>query len=129
MVVTAVAAWVVWHSTVRDTLVDDAYIYLSYARTLANGGGWAVISGLESNTATSTLFVLALAGVTAIVRDAVVAGGVLLISTFVLMAWGVHRLGRVMRVSAVFGWVAVAAVLVNPLIVSSSGLETQFALI
>lgn len=124
---TGVLATVVWQ-VARDTLVDDAYIYLSYARTLAETGEWGMIPGLPSNTATSALFVLLLGGLTVLVRDALVAEGVLFVGVFVLSAWGLWLLGRSLGVDRVFAWIGLGLLLLNPLIMSSTGLETQVGL-
>lgn len=123
---TVVASLLVWQ-VVRHTLVDDAFIYLSYARTLADDGTWGMIPGLESNTATSALFALTMAALTWLVGDALVAAGVLFVASFTLLGWGLHRLGRAMAVAPAFAWLATGLVLVNPLLLSSSGLEVHLA--
>src|SRR5262245_66323254 len=48
-------------SLFRDSLIDDAFITLSYARSLVTSGTWGFYPGHVSNTATSPLNVMLLA--------------------------------------------------------------------
>ncbi|MGI8612479.1 MAG: hypothetical protein ACR2KL_00795, partial [Nocardioidaceae bacterium] len=75
------AAAIFW--VIHTALVDDAYITLSYARTLAFHGQWGMMPGYQANTATSPLNVLLLGGATLVVRDAVVAAGVVYVGASV----------------------------------------------
>ena len=109
-------------------LIDDAYITIGYARTLAENGQWAMQPGPVSNTATSPLNVLLLAGLTVLTGGPVLAVGVLLVA--VLGVTGA-ALGSI---ADRFGWspwsapVAVGLLVVNPLLVSVIGMETHLAL-
>lgn len=62
-------------------LIDDAYITLDYARTLARHGQWALEPGHQANTATSPLNVLVLAGLIVLSGAPVWSVGVLLVAT------------------------------------------------
>jgi hypothetical protein len=117
------AAWFVMH----HALVDDAFITLSYARTLALHGQWGVVAGIPANTATSPLQVLLLAGITVVVRDAVVAAGLLTALALAAVGWSVHRLGRAVDAPAA-SYLTVAVLGTSPLLVSTIGLETYVAL-
>ncbi len=108
---------------VRTHLIDDTYITLSYARNLAFDGHWGLTLEQTSNTATSPLNVLLLAAITLVVRDAVVAAGVLFVLCQVGLALGLRRWGRERGLGPAFAPLAVVTLLVNPLLVSSVGLE------
>jgi hypothetical protein len=118
----AVASAVVF-ALVRPYLVDDAYITLSYAENLAFHGHWGLIQEGTANTATSPLNVLALAALTVVVRDAVIAAGVLFVLCQVSIAFALRRLGTHAGLPSWFAPIAVGLLLVNPLLVSSMGLE------
>ncbi|WP_132421805.1 hypothetical protein [Pseudonocardia endophytica] len=116
-------------AVVGRAMVDDAYITLTYARTLGIYGEWGVYPGVPSNTATSPLNVLLLGGVTAVVRDAVTATGVLLAICYGLVAAWLTKIGVRIGMPA---WRAPAAGLAllatSPLMLSTVGLESTLAL-
>jgi hypothetical protein len=109
-------------------LIDDSYITLDYARTLAQHGQWALEPGHQANTATSPLNVLLLAALIVITGSPVVSVGILLIIT--LAATGATlsvicvRLGRSPWLAAM----AVCLLVVNPLLISTIGLETYLGI-
>ena len=111
---------------VHRALVDDAYITLAYARNLALHGTWGLLSDVESNTATSPLWVLLLAAVTAVVRRPVVALGVLHVLIAVGLTLSLTSAARRTGLPAWVGPAAAVAVGVNPLLLSSVGLESGF---
>jgi hypothetical protein len=108
----------------RDALVDDAFITLSYARNLGLHGEWALIRGHEANTATSPLNVLLLGALVAIVREPMLALGILHVTTCVLLALGLRGLGQSLGLGDRVAWIATPLLLLNPLLASSLGLET-----
>jgi hypothetical protein len=107
----------------KDSLIDDAFIQLQYAQTLATSGTWGFFGDRLTNTATSPLNVVlsALAGLIApSMVDAVVwltALEMLAILIFLLLA------GRTLFDSYAFGAIAFVACVANPLVVSTIGLE------
>jgi hypothetical protein len=112
---------------VRHALIDDAYITVDYARSLAFHGQWALEPGHIANTATSPLNVLLLAALTLVTRDPLLAVGVLLVASLATLGFAlsttVARLGW-------SRWVAGAALVLvaaNPLLISTVGLETYLA--
>jgi hypothetical protein len=110
----------------RTALVDDAYITLSYARNVALHGTWGLLSDVPSNAATSPVWVLLLAATTVVVRDTVVALGVLHV---LMLVAAVFSLRAAARRTGLPSWVAPVGVLlvaVNPLVMSTMGLETEF---
>jgi len=117
------ATFIFW--LVHRALIDDAYITLTYARTLAEHGQWGMLPGHEANSATSPLNVLLLGGLTVIVGDPVVALGVLYVLTCVALAIALRGLGQALGLGyrvAVFGTPILVA---SPLLASTIGLETM----
>lgn len=123
----AVLGAAVWLLT-RASMVDDAYITLTYVRTLGLHGEWGMVEGLSSNTATSPLNVLLLGGITAVVRDAIVAVGVGLVIMFAAAGWWLHVIGRELGArpgrAPAFGLGLLAT---SPLLLSTVGLESYLA--
>jgi hypothetical protein len=110
----------------RTALVDDAYITLAYARNLALHGTWGLLSDVQSNTATSPLWVLLLGAVTFVVRRPVLALGILHVAVAIGLTLSLTASARRTRLPAWVGPVAAVAVGVNPLLLSSVGLESAF---
>lgn len=108
---------------VRPHLIDDAYVTLSYARNLALHGHWGLIEQGTANTATSPLNVLALAALTLVLRDAVLAAGVLFVACQVLLLLALRRLGNRVGLPPWFAPTALLLLTLNPLLISSVGLE------
>jgi hypothetical protein len=119
----AAAASALVFALVSSHLIDDTYITLSYAKNLAFHAHWGLIEQGTANTATSPLNVLALAAVTFFVRDAVLAAGIVFVAAQVLLVLGLRRLGECTGLPAAFAPVTFALLLVNPLLLSSVGLE------
>lgn len=109
-------------------LIDDAYITLDYARSLAQHGQWALAPGHPANTATSPLNVLLLAGLIVLSGAPVVSVGILLIASLVATGAALSaicaRLGRSQWLAAI----AVSLLVVNPLLISTIGLETYLGI-
>ena len=120
------AVVLVW--LVRQALIDDAYITLAYARNLATNGHWGLILAEPANAATSPLNVLLLGGATAVLRlgggtDPVWAFGAVFVGSAVALAWGWSRIAAVLRFHPVVPLLGVTIVLLNPFLLSASGLE------
>jgi hypothetical protein len=108
-------------------LTDDAYITLSYARNLAFHAHWGLTEFRTSNTATSPLNVWLLAALIVVVRAPVEACGLLLMVVgAALGAWSV-AIARTVGASWVFPAATIGALLVNPFLVSTIGLESYGA--
>jgi len=108
---------------VSRALVDDAYITMAYARNLAFHLHWGLIADETANSATSPLNVIALGAITAVVRDGVVAVGVLFVGSAVLAARWLAELAVATELGRALPVVAVGSLLVNPLLLSTVGLE------
>jgi hypothetical protein len=113
---------VLW--AVHDAIIDDGYISLDYARTLAFHGQWGAVAGIPANSATSPLNVMALAAVTVVVRSPMAALWILALANAGALGAGLLRLGRAWRVGDRLAWVAAPLLILNPVIASSTGLET-----
>jgi hypothetical protein len=109
---------------VHRALIDDAYITLSYARNLGFHFHWGLIEKESANTATSPLFVMLLGGTTAIVRNAMLALGIVFVTTYVVLAWWMLRTIVTLRLPVACAVLAVALLLFNPLLLSVVGMET-----
>jgi hypothetical protein len=118
----AVAATAVFLLASR-ALIDDAYITMAYARNLAFHLHWGMIADETANSATSPLNVIVLGAITAVVRDAVVAVGVLFVVAAVLAARWLAELAADTGLPRLLPVVAVGSLLVNPLLLSTVGLE------
>lgn len=109
-------------------LIDDAYITLDYARTLAQHGQWALEPGHQSNTATSPLNVLLLAGLIVLSGAPVVSVGILLIASLAVTGAALSLCAARLGYSQWLAAVAVSLLVVNPLLISTIGLETYLGL-
>lgn len=122
----------------KDSLTDDSYITLDYARNLAVHGEWALVPGHPANTATSPLHVALLAFVTLLTRVSgaahpVIALGIVTIGVSAVLGWAWSRLCRdgspdggalaPDRLPAAAAAIGVALVLLNPLLLSALGME------
>lgn len=108
---------------VSPHLIDDSYITFAYARNLAFHGHWGLIASETSNTATSPLNVLVLAAFTVILRNAVLAAGAVFVASQVVLALALRRVGARAGLPRWFAPVTMALLTVNPLLLSSVGLE------
>jgi hypothetical protein len=82
------------------------------------------VPGYESNTATSSLNVLLLGSLIAVVREPLVALGILYVTTCVLTALGLRALGRELGLGLRLAVIGVPLLVASPLLASSLGLET-----
>ncbi|WP_037345135.1 hypothetical protein [Sciscionella sediminilitoris] len=109
----------------EPTLIDDTYITLSYARNIAFHGHWGLIQDSVANSATSPLNVLLLAALTFVFRNAVVAAGALFVITQVTLALALRAAGRHAGLPERFAPLAILLLTVNPLMLSSLGMEVS----
>lgn len=104
--------------------IDDAYITLSHARTLADHGQWGLLPGYQANTATSPLHVLLLGGVAVLAGDPVRALGFVYVANAVALALGLRGLGRALGLGLRPALIGLPLLVLNPLLASTIGLET-----
>ncbi|HEX9338241.1 MAG TPA: hypothetical protein VF892_20250, partial [Pseudonocardiaceae bacterium] len=107
----------------RTTLIDDAYITLDYARNIAFHLHWGLTPHATANTATSPLNVLVLGLVTAITRRPVLALGVVYVLSTVALEFGLRRTARAVGLPGWVGLLTVLLLAVNPVLLSSIGME------
>src|SRR4051812_31457877 len=112
---------------VHRGLIDDAYITLSYARTLAQDLRWGLTEFRPANTATSPLNVLLLAAGTFLVRDGVWGLGLVYVLLNALQAWGLNRLADRLQLARWTGLLAWLLILLSPLMLSIVGMEMTLA--
>ena len=123
----AAVSGLVWWA-VHPALIDDAFIYLDYARSLAFHGTWGLLPGHVANTATSPLYVVVLAALTTVVRDPLAAMGVLVVVNGPALLAGLTRLGRATGLDGAFSWLAWTLTMLSPLVLSSTGMEVVVGL-
>lgn len=112
---------------VHDSLIDDAYITLDYARNLAFHFHWGLVPDLTSNTATSPLNVIVIAAASAVLRHPVLALGVVFVIANVVTALALVRAARVSGLPGFSGLAGYALLLFNPLLLSTVGMELTLA--
>jgi hypothetical protein len=112
---------------VRGSLIDDAYITLSYARNLAEHAHWGLTAGRTANSATSPLNVLLLGAAAFVVRDAVAGLGLVFVLLTAAQAWGLSRLADAARLGPATVALGVGLVLLSPLMLSVVGMEMTLA--
>jgi hypothetical protein len=122
----ALAVGLFW--LVHRALIDDAYITLGYARNLATDLHWGMISTETANAATSPLNVLLLGGVTALFRlggevRPIWGLGAVSVGAAVALAWWWTRVAEALRLPLPVPALGVALVLLNPFVLSATGLE------
>jgi len=106
-------------------ILDDGYIALSYARTLALHGSWGLTEFRTANTATSPLNVWLLALGTLVTRRPVVALGLVLVaSTAVAAGWLSIIAARVDVGRWLLPGLGIGLLVVNPLFASTVGMES-----
>ena len=112
----------------HQALIDDAYITLSYARNLATHLHWGLIPTEPANSATSPLNVLLLAAATVLLRLTgavypIWGLGLVFVGSTVALAWWWSRVAIALRLSPMVPALGVTLVLLNPFVLSATGLE------
>jgi hypothetical protein len=112
---------------VRDSLIDDAYITLSYARNLAEHLHWGLTPYRTANSATSPLNVLLLGAAAFVVRDPVWGLGLTSVLLTAAMGGGLSRLARRLQLTGVTTALGLALLVLSPLMLSVVGMEMTLA--
>jgi hypothetical protein len=118
----AVLVWYFHFSVGR--YIDDAFITLSYATTLAKFGVWGMARDLTSNAATSPLNVMLLALTIKIFRDPLVAVWMFNVFLSVAMYSSLRYFSLKIFGGETFAVIATALLVSNPLLNSTQGLES-----
>jgi Glycosyltransferase family 87 len=119
------AALLVWYLRLFDhALTDDAFITLTYVKTLTGAGTWGFFPGHPANTATSPLNVILLSLISRIEGSATGSPVWLAAGCLLMLAVALDRTSSRLFGHRWFGWVATAAFIFNPWLVSTLGLES-----
>ena len=113
---------------VKDSLTDDAYITLAYAKNLALHLHWGLIPQEVSNSATSPLNVFLLGAVSAATRigggvHPILALGIVSVGLAMVLARAWTRVARTLRLPFAAPALGVSLILLNPFLLSAVGLE------
>ena len=111
----------------EDALVDDVFINLQYARTLLESGSWGWFPGQVGNAATSPANIVILAVFGFLTGGDFVAAVIWSTWTACLLLLPLAvQLSRQATGRSVAGFVAWLALVANPLLTSSAGLESHW---
>lgn len=110
---------------VHRSLIDDAYITLDYARTLAWHGEWGMIPGHPNNTATTPLYVALLAAVTRVTGSPVVAVGVVFVACSAVLVHALRATARHLGLPPWSGLLGTLLLVLNPLLLSALGMSVD----
>lgn len=121
----AIAAAPIWlyFQLFRETLIDDTFITLQYARTLRDHGTWGFYPWEVTNTATSPLNVLLTAAISLGVRDLVQAALALATLEALALLAVLLLLSKHITHGYAFGAFSFLAIMGNPLLLSTIDLE------
>lgn len=108
----------------RNALIDDAFITLRFVKTLLSSGTWGFFPGTVANSATSPLNILLLAGVSLFVGPTLHAAVWLYLIALLGTAILLVQLSLRLTGSQLHGWLATFALVFNPLLISTMGLES-----
>ncbi len=103
---------------------DDSYISLAYARTLMESGTWGMFPGHTANSATSPLNVILLGLVGKLVGSYTVGAAVLDAAALTLILYLGFGIGERLFHDRSFGVLACVGLALNPLLLSTIGLES-----
>lgn len=107
----------------RNALVDDAFIYLSYVKTFLKSGTWGFFPGYITNTATSPLNVILLSFISLLTGSIVLSPIWLAWAGFMVITWTLTRISDHLFQEKMYGYLAASALIFNPLMISTLGLE------
>ncbi|MBV6450272.1 MAG: hypothetical protein MHPDNHAH_00995 [Anaerolineales bacterium] len=107
-----------------NALVDDTFITLQYAKTLLHYGTWGFLPGYTTNAITSPLNTFLLSFTTSILGTNINA--VILLSALImtLIVFWSTRISNLLFQTEFFGYAASGALILNPLLISTLGLES-----
>jgi len=116
-------------SQFHDALIDDAYITFQYARNLRDHQNWGIFPETTTNTATSPLNIILTAGASVIFEDIVDAGIWLAAIEATILLAVLGLISKRIFNQYHFGIAGFLVTMLNPLVVSSIGLETLLFLV
>ena len=107
----------------QSTYIDDTYITLQYVRNLADHFSWGFFPGQTTNTATSPLNVIVLAGAAKLTGSALTAVALMMAIEWTLTLAVLLRISRQVTGTAHAGVLIFVIIATNPLLLSAIGLE------
>jgi len=121
------SGFLVWYvGLFGHALIDDAFITLTYVKTLTSTGTWGFYPSHLANTATSPLNVLLLSLISLLAGSITGSPVWLAAACFITMAVALDRTSLRLFGRRWLGWMATAAFVFNPWLLSTLGLESIF---
>lgn len=113
-----------WLFCFRDCLIDDTYITLSYVKNLINHGTWGITPNFMANSATSPLNVILLTLISSVTQG--YESAVVVLSALLICFTGFLsiRLSDIYFNTPAFGFPVTLLIAINPLLISTLGLES-----
>src|SRR5258707_5609366 len=108
----------------KNALIDDAFITMSYVRTILRSGTWGFFPGHITNTATSPLNVLLLALIGSFIGLTPETPILLALICLCLITFMLTHISKHMFGVENLGYLAAVAFIFNPLVISTIGLES-----
>jgi len=112
-------------SLFSNALIDDSFITLRYVKTLLSSGTWGFLPGYTANAVTSPLNVILLTLTGIFLGPTVNAAICLATALLTFIAATLVRMSRLLFETEIFGYLAAGALIFNPLIISTLGLESM----
>lgn len=113
----------------RDCMIDDTYITLCYVKNLSYHFQWGMIKDLPSNSATSPLNVILLSTINFFLNNPEISVLVLSVLLHYLSFFVLLSIGRFFKFRTIFPFFTSLLILVNPLIISTLGLESLLIIV
>lgn len=108
----------------RNAFIDDAFITLTYVKTLLTSGTWGFFPGYITNTATSPLNVLLLSFIGLFVGPTNHAQMILAFIGLVALAKALVAISAFLFDTEIYGYLGAVGFIFNPLMISTLGLES-----
>lgn len=107
-----------------NALIDDAFITLTYVKTLLTSGTWGFFPGYITNTATSPFNVLLLSFFGIFVGPTVKAQILLALLSYLVIIKSLINISMHLFNKEIYGYLGAVGFISNPLILSTIGLES-----
>ena len=107
----------------ENALIDDAFIAMQYARTLAEGGTWGFFPDHAANSVTSPLHVILLTCIAWLTTSTIDAVKCFTLINFLCLFFLLYRISIKSLNTWICGIVSFIAIVCNPLLLSTIGLE------
>lgn len=111
-------------SQYKNFLIDDSYITLTYVKNLLSNQTWGMLRGSISNSATSPLNVILLSVVALFTGANETAAITLTAILLLLITYQLCNLSTQLFSTRLYGFIASAFIIFNPLLLSTIGLES-----